>query len=148
MDVLELYAFVRPARFCAPSPTGLALSLGLAEPRSAEDQAGALREAAGLLLGELAAPAYPEREAAYVLALTMQRAGRTKAYSSSTSIRSADRGGGVRPSRRAVKEAWATITGPSVKKPSAAPRPILRAPASSHTAPAPGGVASAGGRGC
>ncbi|MDZ4321977.1 MAG: ATP-dependent DNA helicase, partial [Phenylobacterium sp.] len=75
MDVLELYAFVRPARFCAPSPTGLALSLGLAEPRSAEDQAGALREAAGLLLGELAAPAYPEREAAYVLALTMQRAG-------------------------------------------------------------------------
>ena len=75
MDVLELYAFVRPARFCAPSPTGLALSLGLAEPRSAEDQAGALREAAGLLLGELAAPAYLEREAAYVLALTMQRAG-------------------------------------------------------------------------
>ena len=38
MDVLELYAFVRPARFCAPSPTGLALSLGLAEPKSAEEQ--------------------------------------------------------------------------------------------------------------
>ena len=75
MDVLELYAFVRPARFCAPSPTGLALSLGLAEPKSAEAQASALREAAGLLLRELAEPAYPEREAAYVLALTMQRAG-------------------------------------------------------------------------
>ena len=74
-DVLELYAFVRPARFCAPSPTGLALSLGLAEPKSAEEQAAALREAAGLLLSELAQPAYPEREAAYVLALTMQRAG-------------------------------------------------------------------------
>ena len=75
MDVLELYAFVRPARFCAPSPTGLALSLGLAEPKSAEEQAAALREAAGLLLRELAQAAYPEREAAYVLALTMQRAG-------------------------------------------------------------------------
>ena len=75
MDVLELYAFVRPARFCAPSPTGLALALGLAEPKSAEEQAAALREAAGLLLRELAEPAYPEREAAYGLALTMQRAG-------------------------------------------------------------------------
>ncbi|QYC09550.1 ATP-dependent DNA helicase [Brevundimonas nasdae] len=75
MDVLELYAFVRPARFCAPSPTGLALALGRAEPKSPEEQATALRDAAAALLGELAAPAYPEREAAYVLALTMQRAG-------------------------------------------------------------------------
>ncbi|MCA0367778.1 MAG: ATP-dependent DNA helicase [Proteobacteria bacterium] len=75
MDVLELYAFVRPARFCAPSPTGLALALGLAEPKSAEEQATALREAVGLLLRELAQPAYPDREAAYGLALTMQRAG-------------------------------------------------------------------------
>ena len=75
MDVLELYAFVRPARFCAPSPTGLALSLGLAEPKSPEAQAAVLREAAAVLLRELAAPAYPEREAAYVLALTLQRAG-------------------------------------------------------------------------
>jgi ATP-dependent DNA helicase DinG len=66
---------VRPARFCAPSPTGLALSLGLAEPKSPEEQAAALAEAAGLLLRELAAPAYPEREAAYVLSVTMQRAG-------------------------------------------------------------------------
>ena len=40
MDVLELFAFVRPARFCAPSPTGLALSLGLEEPKGAEQQAG------------------------------------------------------------------------------------------------------------
>ena len=30
-DVLELYAFVRPARFCAPSAAGLALALGQAE---------------------------------------------------------------------------------------------------------------------
>ena len=57
MDVLELYAFVRPARFCAPSPTGLALSLGLAEPKSPEEQAASLRDSAGLLLRELASPA-------------------------------------------------------------------------------------------
>ena len=75
MDVLELFAFVRPEQFCAPSPTGLALALGLAEPRSAEEQAGCLREAAAALLRELAQPAYPEREAAYVLAQTLERAG-------------------------------------------------------------------------
>lgn len=75
LDVLELYAFVRPARFCAPSPTGLALALGGAEPRGAEAQATALRDAAATLLTELADPAYPGREDAYALALTLERAG-------------------------------------------------------------------------
>ena len=75
MDVLELFAFVRPARFCAPSPTGLALGLGLSEPKTVEAQAERLREAAALLLKDLAAPAYPGREEAYALALTLERAG-------------------------------------------------------------------------
>ena len=73
-------------------------------------------------------------------------AGRTKAHSSSTSSRSGDRGGGDRPSLRAVRLAWATNTGPPVNTPSAAPRPIFLAPSSSQIAPAPGGTASAGGR--
>ena len=71
MDVLELYAFVRPARFCAPSPSGLALALGLPEPRGAEAQAEALRYAAGVLLRELADPAYPGREDAFTLIETL-----------------------------------------------------------------------------
>ncbi len=75
MDVLELFAFVRPARFCAPSPTGLALALGLAEPRGAEAQAEALRESAALLLKAMTDPAWPGREAAVTLAETMDRAG-------------------------------------------------------------------------
>ncbi|MGQ2990556.1 MAG: ATP-dependent DNA helicase [Brevundimonas sp.] len=75
MDVLELFAFVRPARFCAPSPTGLALSMGLEEPKGAEQQATALRQAAGLLLTELADPAYPGREDAFTLNETLSRAG-------------------------------------------------------------------------
>ncbi|MFN3353480.1 MAG: ATP-dependent DNA helicase [Brevundimonas sp.] len=75
LDALELYAFVRPATFCAPSPTGLALAVGLAEPRGAEAQALALREAAGLLLAELARPDYPNRETAYTLNETLGRAG-------------------------------------------------------------------------
>ena len=75
MDGLELFAFVRPARFCAPSPAGLALTLGMAEPRGAEALATALREAAGMLLTELADPAYPGREDAFTLNETLGRAG-------------------------------------------------------------------------
>ena len=74
------------------------------------------------------------------------RAGRTKANNSSTSSSSAERAGGAMPSRRAVRLAWATMTGAVVKAPSAAPRPIFRAPSASQMAPEPGGTASAGGR--
>jgi len=75
LDVLELWAFVRPASFCAPSPSGLALALGMAEPRGAEAQAAALRDAADVLLRELADPVYPHREDAFTLAETLSRAG-------------------------------------------------------------------------
>lgn len=75
LDVLELWAFVRPATFCAPSPAGLALALGLSEPKGAEAQAAALRDAAATLLKELADPAYPRREDAFTLAETLGRAG-------------------------------------------------------------------------
>ncbi|MDO1557904.1 ATP-dependent DNA helicase [Brevundimonas sp. 2R-24] len=74
LDALELFAFVRPARFCAPSPVGLSLALGKAAPVSVEDQARALREAAFDLLAELADPAYPDRETAVTHALTLERA--------------------------------------------------------------------------
>ncbi len=75
LDVLELYAFVRPAQFCAPSPTGLAVALGQAEPRSVEAQAAALRLAAETLLAELAASPWPSREEALAVAETLARAG-------------------------------------------------------------------------
>ncbi len=75
LDVLELFAFVRPARFCAPSPTGLALAMGQAEPKGAEAQAEALRRAADGLLRELAEPGYAGREDAFTLAETLGRAG-------------------------------------------------------------------------
>lgn len=74
-DVLELFAFARPARFCAPSAAGLALALGLPEPRGVEAQAQALRGAAQLLLAELAAAPEPSREEALALAETLGRAG-------------------------------------------------------------------------
>ena len=54
MDLLELYAFVRPAQFCLPTPRGLARALELDAPATLEDEAGVLHQAAQLLLTELA----------------------------------------------------------------------------------------------
>ncbi|QEX19223.1 DNA helicase [Hypericibacter terrae] len=53
LDLLELFAFVRPARFCLPTPRGLARSLGLPVPADLESEAGMLPEIAGALLAEL-----------------------------------------------------------------------------------------------
>ena len=53
LDVLELFAFVRPARFCLPTVDGLALVLGLAPPNTLEDEARCLAGAAEMLLAEL-----------------------------------------------------------------------------------------------
>ncbi len=74
-DALELFAFVRPARFCAPSAVGLALAMGLAEPRGAAAQAQALAEVCRMLLAELAEAPWPNREDALALAETLGRAG-------------------------------------------------------------------------
>jgi ATP-dependent DNA helicase DinG len=52
-DILELFAFVRPARFCVPTPRGLAEALELPAPADAEDEAMILARAAFLLLNEL-----------------------------------------------------------------------------------------------
>src|SRR5579863_7102098 len=54
-DLLELFAFVRPARFCLPTPRGLAEALGLAAPHGLEDEAASLHRSAAALLTELAA---------------------------------------------------------------------------------------------
>ena len=74
-DLLELYAFVRPAQASAPSAVGLARALGRPEPKGVEAQAQALREIATVLLGELAETPRPSREEALATALTLQRAG-------------------------------------------------------------------------
>jgi len=74
-DALELFAFVRPARFCAPSAAGLAQALGMAEPKGAMAQAQALRAACGVLLDELATSPEPSREEALAVAETLARGG-------------------------------------------------------------------------
>jgi ATP-dependent DNA helicase DinG len=74
-DALELFAFVRPAQFCAPSAAGLARALGLAEPRGPAAQAQVLRTVCAELLDEAARRPTPSREEALALAETLARAG-------------------------------------------------------------------------
>jgi ATP-dependent DNA helicase DinG len=59
-DLLDLFAFVRPARFCLPTPRGLTTALGLPRPGTLEDQAVALVDATLCLLGMLARGANPD----------------------------------------------------------------------------------------
>ncbi|WP_029936902.1 ATP-dependent DNA helicase [Sphingomonas sp. UNC305MFCol5.2] len=64
LDLLELFAFLHPARFMVPTPKGLARAAGLAIPESDAEVAPLLRRAAEALL---AVPDgdWPEREGAW-----------------------------------------------------------------------------------
>ena len=53
LDLLELYAFVRPAKFCRPTPSGLADALELDPPEGLENEAQLLQLAGGVLLTDL-----------------------------------------------------------------------------------------------
>ncbi len=52
-DVLELFAFVHPARFCVPTSVGLCKALGLPAPLEFEDTPAALMNIAQALLTDL-----------------------------------------------------------------------------------------------
>jgi len=94
-DALELFAFVRPAQFCAPTAVGLALALGRPEPKGAAAQAAALREACAALLAELAEAPWPNREDALAVAETLARAGWSWGVAAVAALRS-----------RPVREGW------------------------------------------
>src|ERR1700730_13076027 len=53
LDLLELFAFVRPAKFCVPTPRGLAEALGLSLPGRPAEACVTLATAAHALLQEL-----------------------------------------------------------------------------------------------
>ena len=72
-DLLELFAFVRPARFCLPTPGGIADALELPRPRGLEAAARLLHGATAMLLAELAEA--DEREDAARLVRAMQDGG-------------------------------------------------------------------------
>src|ERR1700680_1361560 len=72
LDLLELFAFVRPARFCVPTPRGLTAALGLQAPESMAEACVALATAARALLQELGQETDPNSRA---IAETAERAG-------------------------------------------------------------------------
>ena len=75
-DLLELFAFVLPARGVAPTARGLALALDLVAPETLEDAAALLPRVAEVLLSRLAAGAGLPRQAhAASLAAYMGAAG-------------------------------------------------------------------------
>ncbi|WFL77546.1 ATP-dependent DNA helicase [Altererythrobacter arenosus] len=65
LDLLELFAFIHPARFCVPTPRGLAQSLGLDEPEGDEHVPAFLQAAAGALIETCESEDWPEREGAW-----------------------------------------------------------------------------------
>ena len=52
-DVLELFAFVHPGKFCVPTPVGLAKALGQVLPQALEDYPLSLQDSVGYLLDDL-----------------------------------------------------------------------------------------------
>src|SRR5689334_7219719 len=64
LDLLELFAFVHPARFAVPTPAGLSRAVGLDAPASEADATAALQNIATRLLSVLADADWREREGA------------------------------------------------------------------------------------
>lgn len=73
LDLLELFAFVHPARFMVPTAHGLATALGLAPPDGEPGAAALLGEAAAGLLARMAAPDWAERDGAWASAQALTR---------------------------------------------------------------------------
>ena len=75
LDLLELFAFLHPARFAVPTAAGLARVVGLEPPASETHAASLLRPIAEHLLGVLEDPDWREREGAWTANATLHRLG-------------------------------------------------------------------------
>ncbi len=120
LDLLELFAFVLPARTAAPTPRGLALALGLTDGEIGPADAGLLPKLAGMLLSRASALAHtPSGVDMAPLALALGRAG----WSWAPSVRAALGIGGTLP--------------PEAMQPAQAMRVWRRLPKWEETAPRP-----------
>ncbi|UZK68522.1 ATP-dependent DNA helicase [Sphingomonas sp. S1-29] len=93
LDLLELYAFLFPARFIVPTPAGIARACALPVPASDGEIAAMLRAAAIALL-DMAGGDWPEREGAWTAGQSLARA----------------------------RWPWAPVVGPRLTKPATAER--------------------------
>ncbi|MFS0772924.1 ATP-dependent DNA helicase [Sphingomonas sp. 1P08PE] len=88
LDLLELYAFLHPARFAVPTPAGLARAVDLSPPGRDDDVASFLLEATAALLA-VPAGEWAEREGAWA---AVQALGR-------------------------LRWSWAPVVGPAIARP-------------------------------
>ncbi len=75
LDLMELFAFLPPARFAVPTVAGLSRSVGIDPPASEADAAASLAGIAEKLLMALADPSWGEREGAWTSNATLHRLG-------------------------------------------------------------------------
>ena len=75
LDLLELFAFIHPARFAVPTVGGLARACGIEPPSDDARAAAGLAGIAGALLGRLSADDWPEREGAWTSNVSLTRLG-------------------------------------------------------------------------
>src|SRR5215213_9734088 len=75
LDLLELFAFLHPARFAVPTVAGLSRALGLPPPGSEAEAASALQAIAEQLLATTSDPDWNEREGAWTVNVTLHRLG-------------------------------------------------------------------------
>ena len=75
LDLLELFAFVHPAKFAVPTVAGMCRAVGIEPPASEAGAAEALRTIAGNLLGTLEKPDWKEREGAWTSSQSLARMG-------------------------------------------------------------------------
>ncbi|ABC62678.1 ATP-dependent DNA helicase [Erythrobacter litoralis] len=73
LDLLELFAFVHPAKFCVPTPKGLAHALDLEEPAGDDAVPELLQRAAGKLLETCESSEWAEREGAWSVLQSLAR---------------------------------------------------------------------------
>ncbi|MEO0440816.1 MAG: ATP-dependent DNA helicase [Pseudomonadota bacterium] len=73
LDLLELFAFIHPARFTVPTPAGLAKTLNLDLPEDESKTASFYQEAAVQLLTRLSTSDWPEKEGAWSSAQALHR---------------------------------------------------------------------------
>src|SRR5205809_5039737 len=75
LDLLELFAFLHPARLAGPTVAGLCQTLGVNSPASEPEAASALPRIAERLLAVLDDPDWREREGAWTSNATLHRLG-------------------------------------------------------------------------
>ncbi len=73
LDLLELWAFVHPARFLVPTAKGLAEALGLERPTAEADIPALLQSATAALLSILEGDGWAEREGGWTTAQSLHR---------------------------------------------------------------------------